>query len=38
MGKGRAGWKEVAKQAICDLWLKYKHLLIKLTTNGESPV
>ena len=34
-GKGRAGWKEAAEQAVCKLWLKYKYCPIKSITDGE---
>lgn len=34
-GEGQTGWKEAAEQAVRNLWLKYKYLPIKSTTNSE---
>ena len=34
MGEGRTSQKEVAKQAVRKLWLKYKYCPIESITNG----
>ena len=35
MGEKQAGQKEAAEQAVYDLWLEYKFLLIESVTDGE---